>query len=243
MPFDLLGHPHKIEVHMENLKEAFYDYGEYRTAPLYFIRIGDIGPDNILKLISQFDTWYGDTDQETATWATEFQKLVLMLINHRMLLVNPRYLLIADILYELNRMLVEMGAPIIAPGKTEYAAATQKSPEEIWGLYIKSPEAREQGYTEQTFCYAHYHFTPAEQIDKNLSFRKITNYISNDPSMGLNKYTDGKYPYSYDGFYAAAKEAGADTADIFYCIETMHQYIPGENELFAYIGTFQPKGI
>lgn len=221
---------------MENLKEAFYDYGEYRTAPLYFISIGDIGSDNILKLISQFDTWYGDTDQEITTWATEFQKLALMLINHQMLLVNPRYLLITDILYELNEMLAEMGAPTFAPGKTVYTAATQKTPEEIWNLYIKSPEAKEQGYTEQTFCYAQYHFTPAGQIDKSLSLRQITDYLMNDIDLGLSIYSNTKAPYSYDGFYAAAKAAGADAADVFYCIETGRHYIPGRNELFAYTG-------
>ena len=226
---------------MENLKEAFYDYGEYRTAPLYFINIGDIGSDNILKLISQFDTWYGDTDQETTTWAIEFQKLVLMLINHQMLLVNPRYLLIADILYELNGMLAEMGAPTFAPGKTEYAA--EKTPEEIWDLYIKSPEARVQGYTEQTFCYAQCHFTPAGQIDKDLSLRQITDYLMNDIDLGLSIYSNAKAPYSYDGFYAAARAAGADAADIYFCIETGRHYIPGKNELFAYIGPFQSQGI
>ena len=43
--------------------------------------------------------------------------------------------------------------------------------------------------------------------------------------------------YSYAGFYEAS---GSSKADIFRCMETGRNYIPGENELFGYEGEFLP---
>ena len=51
-------------------------------------------------------------------------------------------------------------------------------------------------------------------------------------------YASFDFPkYSYDDFYAVSN---APTADVFRCLETGRNYIPGENELFGYEGEFQP---
>lgn len=39
-----------------------------------------------------FDTWYGDTDQETTKWALEYQLLTRMLVKENALILNPKYL-------------------------------------------------------------------------------------------------------------------------------------------------------
>ena len=56
--------------------------------------------------------------------------------------------------------------------------------------------------------------------------------------LHLSTYHTEDFPkYSYDDFYAVSN---APTADVFRCLETGRNYIPGENELFGYEGEFQP---
>lgn len=81
------------------ISAVVYDYYEYESCPLLFIPQSI--PDHAkLLLIGKFDEWYGDIDQDTADWALEFQIVVRMIL-HGFLIINPAYLAIEDILTEL----------------------------------------------------------------------------------------------------------------------------------------------
>lgn len=53
-----------------------------------------------------FDTWYGDTDQETTKWALEYQLLTRMLVKENALILNPKHLeLDLDILEKIKNII------------------------------------------------------------------------------------------------------------------------------------------
>lgn len=54
---------------------------------------------------------------------------------------------------------------------------------------------------------------------------------------GKSIYEDGEHPYSHSSFYEASTDK---TADVFRCVETGKNYLPGEHELFEYVGEFVP---
>ncbi len=68
--------------------------------------------------------------------------------------------------------------------------------------------------------------------------KELVAQTRSNTELHLSTYHTEDFPkYSYDEFYAVSN---APTADIFRCLETGHNYIPGENELFGYEGEFQP---
>lgn len=84
-----------------------------------------------------------------------------------------------------------------------------------------------------TFCYGGYHFTPVRKFTKeDGDWYNISKRVASDRDMGLCKYKDRqKFPYSFDGFYAAS---GNSSCDVFRCEENGRLYVPGTNELFLY---------
>lgn len=93
---------------------------------------------------------------------------------------------------------------------------------------------------EDEFTYGGHHFTPyglfsvKEKNDFNYLMRKLCT----DTELGF--FADGKtvggmqkYRYDYSAFYAAADNR---TFDIFKCSENGKLYVPGEFELFGYMG-------
>ena len=60
----------------------------------------------------------------------------------------------------------------------------------------------------------------------------IYNAISQNKKLNFNKYKGGN-GWSYEEFY---KKSSDKEADLFLCLENGLIYIPGENELFLYIG-------
>ena len=87
--------------------------------------------------------------------------------------------------------------------------------------------------SKDTFEYGGCHFTPVRQFTKGEGdFFAISKRIETDRKLGLCTYKEWqKFPYSYDGFYAASTDK---TCDIFLCEETGRLYVPGRNELFIY---------
>lgn len=85
----------------------FYRYSqeEYAGWPLYFLEFR-LYPEEQGELIRKFCQWYGDTDQETGQFAAEFY-LVASGILGGMLVLNPRYLLLEDVIPELIEVLPE----------------------------------------------------------------------------------------------------------------------------------------
>lgn len=70
-----------------------------------------------------------------------------------------------------------------------------------------------------------------EDLQTNVSADQAIRHISSDKELGMSQYEWGIYPYTYEGFYKAAKQS---TSDLFRCVLTGKIYIPGENELFLY---------
>lgn len=86
---------------------GFYRYAqqEYSDSPLYFMEIGLCQKEQG-RLVKKFCQWYGDTDQEVGQYAAEFYLIVSGILNG-MLVLNPKYLLLGDVLPELMELLPE----------------------------------------------------------------------------------------------------------------------------------------
>ena len=56
--------------------------------------------------------------------------------------------------------------------------------------------------------------------------------IKSDKVLNFTKY-EGSNGWNYEEFYKRGTEKNAD---LFRCIENGNIYIPGENELFLYVG-------
>ncbi|MBP5718630.1 MAG: hypothetical protein J6X53_06595, partial [Abditibacteriota bacterium] len=102
-----------------------------------------------------------------------------------------------------------------------------------------SEQRKDAGKNRETavFEYQGYRFEPAGVLPQEDDFSAISKKISSDREMGVSTYDWAKRPWSHDAFYQAS---GGVTADVFRCLETGKLYIPGENELFEYLGEYQP---
>ena len=70
-----------------------------------------------------------------------------------------------------------------------------------------------------------------EDLQVNVSADYAMRHITSDRDLGMSKYGWQKHPYSYEGFYKAAKNS---SSDLFKCVKNGKVYIPGEKELFLY---------
>lgn len=120
-------------VHDQRL--IFWANYEYEDRPLCFVRLEDKLPaDAIVRILSLFDLWYGNTDQETTDWALEFQLLARMLLSDDALLVNFKYLELPDeCLDELTDILSDVDSEL----GNQYRRAFAMTQEQIDSLYLK----------------------------------------------------------------------------------------------------------
>ncbi len=86
---------------------AIFAFNSYEYAePLYFVELPKISAYQKITLLAMFDTWYGDTDQETTKWALEYQLLTRMLVKENALILNPKHLeLDLDILEKIKNII------------------------------------------------------------------------------------------------------------------------------------------
>lgn len=85
---------------------GFYANYEYEQGtPLAFIGLFALTDSEKAKLLTKFDQFYADTDQETTDWALEYQVLARMLLHQGWLPVNPRHLDLDECLGELLPLL------------------------------------------------------------------------------------------------------------------------------------------
>lgn len=106
------------------------------------------------------------------------------------------------------------------------------------GVQEKVQSSSTVNESRDTFLYNGYHFKAVGVLTDERELKDITQDLVSDVELGMTKYEDRrKQDYSYEGFY---KSSGGSAADIFYCVETKKNYIPGENELFEYIGKYTP---
>ena len=112
----------------------------------------------------------------------------------------------------------------------------QKEPEEE--VTAKTAEELAESWDEGVFAYQGYHFEAVGVLPKGIEGKDLVAQTRSNTELHLSTYHTEDFPkYSYDDFYAVSN---APTADVFRCLETGRNYIPGENELFGYEGEFQP---
>ena len=112
----------------------------------------------------------------------------------------------------------------------------QKEPEE--DVTVKIAEELAESWDEGVFAYQGYHFEAVGVLPEGLEGKDLVAQTRSNTELHLSTYHTEDFPkYSYDEFYAVSN---APTADVFRCLETGRNYIPGENELFGYEGEFQP---
>lgn len=88
------------------------------------------------------------------------------------------------------------------------------------------------------FEYQGYHFEQLVSCLMDWNGKELVAQTRSNTELHLSTYHTEDFPkYSYNEFYAVSN---APDADIFRCLETGKNYIPGENELFGYEGEFQP---
>ena len=112
----------------------------------------------------------------------------------------------------------------------------QKEPEEE--ATAKTAEELAESWDEGVFAYQGYHFEAVGVLPEGIEGKDLVAQTRSNTELHLSTYHTEDFPkYSYDEFYAVSN---APTADVFRCLETGRNYIPGENELFGYEGEFQP---
>ena len=96
----------------------------------------------------------------------------------------------------------------------------------------------QEQWDENIFEYQGYHFEAVGVLPQGLEGKELVNQTRGNTELHLTAYErEDDILYSYAGFYEAS---GSLKADIFRCMETGRNYIPGENELFGYEGEFLP---
>ena len=102
----------------------------------------------------------------------------------------------------------------------------------------KTAEELADSWDEGVFEYQGYHFEAVGMLPEGLEGKELVAQTRSNTELHLSTYHTEDFPkYSYEEFYAVCN---TPTADVFRCLETGHNYIPGENELFGYEGEFQP---
>ena len=112
--------------------------------------------------------------------------------------------------------------------------------EEIEEEEVTAKTAKElaESWDEGVFAYQGYHFEAVGVLPEGIEGKDLVAQTRSNTELHLSTYHTEDFPkYSYDDFYAVSN---APTADVFRCLETGRNYIPGENELFGYEGEFQP---
>lgn len=101
---------------------------------------------------------------------------------------------------------------------------------------LRENSLREKGY----FLYQGCHFKPVRKFtEKDGDFNKIVRRLKREDELGMTAadyYGKQKHPYSYEEFYAASTDK---KADVFFCLETMKEYVPCTHEMQEYV--MQPE--
>ena len=119
--------------------------------------------------------------------------------------------------------------------ETSEGQEQKESEEEITA---KTAEELAESWDEGVFEYQGYHFEAVGVLPERIEGKDLVAQTRSNTELHLSTYHTEDLPkYSYDDFYAVSN---APTADVFRCLETGRNYIPGENELFGYEGEFQP---
>lgn len=81
---------------MENTCFSYQHYG-YEGRPLFFMVL-PLSREESIGLMQAFDTWYGDTGQDTDIYALELLLIMQCLLNDSAVILNPKHLLLEEVL-------------------------------------------------------------------------------------------------------------------------------------------------
>ena len=128
------------------------------------------------------------------------------------------------------------------PEENTEESEVEESSAEMEEVQKGEPESEsvivQEQWDENVFEYQGYHFEPVGTLPQGLEGKELVNQTRGNTELHLTTYErEDDILYSYAGFYEAS---GSSKADIFRCMETGRNYIPGENELFGYEGEFLP---
>ena len=87
------------------------------------------------------------------------------------------------------------------------------------------------------FEFQGYHFEPVGVFSQEMSFSDISRGTVSHTELNMSDAPDALHPYSHTRFYDAAHDV---KADVFRCLETGKLYMPGDHELFEYVGDYEP---
>ena len=87
------------------------------------------------------------------------------------------------------------------------------------------------------FEFQGYHFEPVGVFSQKMSFSDISRGTVSHTELNMSDAPDALHPYSHTRFYDAAHDV---KADVFRCLETGKLYMPGDHELFEYVGDYEP---
>ncbi len=118
--------------------------------------------------------------------------------------------------------------------EARYPIFRNESVDYVRSIYKEEEPKQEIG---GIFEYQGYHFKAIGALPKEITFKEASFSTSSHADPYLSDFADADMPYSHRDFYEASD---VKDADIFRCIETGTVMIPGEHELFEYIGEYEP---
>jgi len=84
-----------------------YQRYEYQASPLIFMECPDLTQEQMMHLLLNFITYYGNMDHNKTLYALELSILIINLIHDSALVINPHYLEITAVLDEIVDVLPE----------------------------------------------------------------------------------------------------------------------------------------
>ncbi len=118
--------------------------------------------------------------------------------------------------------------------EARYPIFRNESVDYVRSIYKEEEPKQEIG---GIFEYQGYHFKAIGTLPKEITFKEASFSTSSHADPYLSDFADADMTYSHRDFYEASD---VKDADIFQCIETGTVMIPGEHELFEYIGEYEP---
>ena len=103
--------------------------------------------------------------------------------------------------------------------------------------HTQQSETHETPPEDGIFAYSGYHFEPVGVFSREMTFADISRGTVSHTELDMTDGPEASYPYSHQAFFESAHDV---KADVFRCVETGKLYMPGDHELFEYVGAFEP---
>lgn len=207
-----------------NIGFSCYQQGEYETRPLYFMDIPLRGEQQN-ELTWKLREWYEDTEQDIEEFGTEFYLLLSGILDGRLVL-NPKYLVIEEVVDEYLKMIPEelrevyqdgiyytkkgfqpVSCPAGRGGARFYAVLLKKS-------WILKMEIRQEKRPENSRL---------DYVYNGIKVAGFTGFYLAENSMAACRYAAEKYMYPFESLMAIdlSKLVSGDLRDLKKYLEEM----------------------